>query len=127
MEALEELMTDCHLTTVSNGEQLITHLKTTSCFPDFIFVDINMPRLNGIECLRHIRTSYPESSARIIMLSTAASSQVIEQSYLLGADVYIQKPGKFNELKGYIHYCLHNLDRKIARQDFVLNDLLKSY
>lgn len=120
-------MVDCEVITVSNGEQLVAYLKTTRQFPCFIFLDINMPRLNGIECLRHIRTNYPDSDVRVIMLSTAISTQVVEQSYRLGADLYIQKPGKFNELKRYVQYCLNHQEQRVSPGDFVLNDLLGKF
>lgn len=110
--------------TFNDGEQLIGFMASTDRSPDLIFLDINMPRMNGIECLRILKAQYPQPGTRVVMLSTASAPQVIELSFRGGADLYIQKPGKFSDLKKYLRYCVYNLKEQAGRPTFILNDLL---
>jgi CheY-like chemotaxis protein len=55
-EALEELPLSTSLTIVNDGDQLMKWLlKNTSRLPHVLFLDLNMPRKNGFECLTEIR------------------------------------------------------------------------
>ena len=57
-EALAELLLSTQLTAVHDGEQLMQHLTDETCeLPDVVFLDINMPRKNGFECLAEIKLS----------------------------------------------------------------------
>jgi len=65
---------------------------------DLIFLDINLPKVNGIECLRTIRELKDYSGIPIIMYSTSADASNIEESYKSGADRYFTKPATFGAL-----------------------------
>jgi CheY-like chemotaxis protein len=121
-EALEQLNFAGELISVNNGEKVIDFFKSTARVPDFVFLDINMPRLNGIECLKFISDVFPDRNFHVIMLSTATAHTVVEQSYLLGASLYIQKPNKFNDLAKYLNYCLTRLERPASKNNFLLNE-----
>lgn len=125
-EALEHIQFAGQLVTVNNGEKVIDFLKKAKRPPDFVFLDINMPRLNGIECLKFIKEAFPSPDFHVIMLSTAIAPHVVEQSYMNGASLYIQKPSKFSELAKYLHYCLTQLENSIPENNFILNERLKS-
>ena len=57
-EALEELPVNASLTTVKDGVQLIQHLTDNpNPFPDVLYLDLNMPRKNGFECLSEIKSN----------------------------------------------------------------------
>jgi len=81
---------------VPNGERLINMLKAVS--PQFIFLDINMPRKSGFEVLRQIRSNKNAPQPTIIMCSTSNSSIDLRMSQELGADLYIVKPNSINQL-----------------------------
>ncbi len=74
-----------------DGYEAIEKLKTLPVLPDLIFMDINMPRMNGLECLAEIRRDANFSQIPVIMLST--STEEIEVTRSLGAKAYIQKLG----------------------------------
>jgi DNA-binding response OmpR family regulator len=75
---------------VPNGEKLINILETVT--PHFIFLDINMPKKNGFDALKHIRSTKGSDQPTVIMCSTSGSANDIIRSQELGADMYITKP-----------------------------------
>lgn len=60
--------------------------------PDVLLVDIDMPRINGFDFLRHLSVSHPEHSARIIMISTRDTKADRDEAHELGASAYLVKP-----------------------------------
>jgi DNA-binding response OmpR family regulator len=67
--------------------------------PDIIFLDINMPRKDGFECLEEIRSKYSATELPVIMYSTSESEHDILHSKKLGANLYVKKPTDFSTLK----------------------------
>lgn len=111
----------CELVVVSNGEHAVNHFSECKVLPDFVFLDINMPKMNGIEALKMIKQLHPSKDLHVIMLSTSMSEPMVEQSYRFGASIYIQKPTNFNDLKAYVTYCLMQLKHKAVEPGFILN------
>jgi DNA-binding NarL/FixJ family response regulator len=64
-------------------------LKAEELRPDLILLDIGLPKLNGIEAARRIRTLSPESN--IIFVSQESSAEVVEETLRLGARGYVVK------------------------------------
>jgi len=125
-EAINSLDLNCELMVVTNGESAVSYFTENSVLPDFIFLDINMPRMNGIEALKAIKSVHPSNDVHVVMLSTSMSEPMVEQSYRFGASIYIQKPTSFNDLKEYLLFCLTNLKHTVIQPGFILNDHLKS-
>jgi len=67
--------------------------------PEILFLDLNMPRKNGFECLKEIRSNKKFDEISIAIYSTSAAERDIEATFIAGANVYISKPNDFNELK----------------------------
>ena len=106
-EALKEIHTPTSLVTANDGEQLMVALNALKGnLPDVLFLDLNMPRKNGFQCLREIRQNRDLSSLRTIIFSTSYEPEVIELLFRTGADHYIKKPTEFNELKKVIERVL---------------------
>ena len=106
-EILEELPLSTHLTKVSNGEQLMQFLnETKDQLPDVLFLDLNMPRKNGYDCLSEIKGSEKLKSLSVIIFSTAFEPQVISLLYKKGAQYYIRKPNSYRQMKNLIHQAL---------------------
>jgi CheY-like chemotaxis protein len=74
--------------------------------PDVLFLDINMPRKNGIECLYEIKNIKELKELPIVMFSTSNSQDKIGLVFKSGADVYIHKPSDFSQLKQVILHAL---------------------
>ncbi|TDE17366.1 response regulator [Dyadobacter psychrotolerans] len=85
---------------------------------DIVFLDINMPLMNGLECLSEIRKqSLPVS---VIMLSTSNSDYHVSQSKILGANGYITKPASLNDFRQAIKDVL-TTDWTKEQTDFYAN------
>ncbi len=124
-EALEELPLSTHLATVHDGEQLMQQLtKQTIEIPHVLFLDLNMPRKNGFECLSEIKLNKKLKQLPVIIFSTSLEQKVVDLLYKNGAQYYIRKPAEFSQLKNVIQQALtliatENIS-KPTRENFVL-------
>jgi CheY-like chemotaxis protein len=106
-QALEELPISTHLTIVHDGDQLMKLLlKNINRLPHVLYLDLNMPRKNGFECLTEIRLNEKLKALPAIMYSTSAEQSVIDRLYQIGAQHFIRKPFDFPEIKRVIHHSL---------------------
>jgi CheY-like chemotaxis protein len=99
-DAFEELKINTIVNTVNNGRELLAFLNDPkTVLPHIIFLDLNMPILNGIECLKEIKLNDRFKDIAIAIYSTSSSDQDVENTFVLGANIYIKKPSSFNDLK----------------------------
>lgn len=108
-EALEQIPLETDLSIAENGAELLQILTDADNKPDIIFLDMNMPVKNGLECLKEIRGTTRFERVPIVVLSTSVSQYLWESAYRNGANLYIQKPNSFNSLIDVLKKCL--LDR----------------
>jgi CheY-like chemotaxis protein len=92
--ALYECNKPYYCISVSSGEAALQFLSSTFILPDFIFMDLNMPRLNGKECLIQIKKESQFNNIPIIIYSTTSQNGEVEKLYRLGADYFFTKPVK---------------------------------
>ncbi len=91
------------LTIVNDGVQLIDFLKAnTHNLPDVLFLDLNMPRKSGFECLSEIKRLDSLKHVPVIIFSTSLDMEVAHLLYNKGAHHYIRKPGEYIILKKII-------------------------
>ncbi len=89
-----------HCVSAYDGQQAIDMVTSnTELIPRYIFLDVNMPKVNGIECLRALRGIPRLMATDIYMYSTTSEQSVEEESKKLGASGYVVKPVKTSELK----------------------------
>ncbi len=108
-DALAELDIPVSLTTVPDGEQLMQFLGHSDKLPGAVFLDLNMPRKNGVECLTEIRENEKLKQLKVIIFSTSFDRDVISQLYNKGAQNYIRKPYNFDKLKKVLRNALDPL------------------
>jgi len=124
-DALEGMPLYTKLTAVHDGEQLmqlLTHEKTE--LPDIIFLDLNMPRKNGFECLTEIKQNKKLKNLPVAIFSTSFEQEVVNLLYDNGAHFFIRKPSEFALFKKIILYTLtlimlENVS-KPTKENFVL-------
>ena len=106
-KALKQLPMSTELTTVRDGDELIQRLiDETQNLPDVLFLDINMPRKTGIECIVEIKSMIRLKDLPIVMYSTSNEPEKIKALFKNGVNVYIHKPNDFTELKQVIYHAL---------------------
>jgi CheY-like chemotaxis protein len=81
-----------------DGVKAIKKLINDDFLPDCIFIDINMPRMNGIECLEQIKRISRLRSVPVCMFSTSADPSLVTKSKELGAIDFIVKPASVSVL-----------------------------
>jgi CheY-like chemotaxis protein len=98
-DAFKEIKIGTHVETVNDGVDLMAYLSdSTHKSPHILFLDLNMPRKSGLECLEEIRKISHLNEMAIAIYSTSASEEDIEETFVKGANVYIKKPSHFNTL-----------------------------
>ena len=109
-EALEELSFAFSLTIVNNGEQLMNFLNLQpDPFPDILFLDLNMPRISGFECLSEIKQSENLKQIPVIIYSTSLDRKVVELLSASGAHRYARKPNSFSKISKIIEEAIESL------------------
>jgi CheY-like chemotaxis protein len=116
-EALNLLNPAIKITMAKDGEELMQILTTSPVKPDAIFLDLNMPRKNGKECLAEIQANNDLKSIPVIIYSTSISRRDVDECYGKGATDFILKPNSFDELKEILRNLFDNKSQtaKITR------------
>jgi signal transduction histidine kinase/DNA-binding response OmpR family regulator len=123
--ALTELGISTQLTSVKNGEQLIQNLhENLENLPDILFLDLNMPRKNGFQCLGEIKQDERLKNIPVVIYSTSYQKEVVNMLYNNGAHHYIQKNNDFALVKQAIHQAIVSITQNALtqppREKFVL-------
>ena len=94
--ALSEVNRDVEFAYRNCGDKITDALPTVK--PDLIFLDINLPRINGIECLQQIRKSEWGYHTPVVMYSSSELPRDLQASYERGANLYFRKPNNIRFL-----------------------------
>lgn len=92
--------------------------------PHLLFLDLNMPRKNGLECLKEIRSDKKLKGISIAIYSTSGTEKDMEETFRNGANVYITKPNDFNILKQILEKVVVTTyqyqDQSMKRENYLL-------
>jgi CheY-like chemotaxis protein len=96
-EALSEAKVIHHLDVIDNGEAAIAFLRQEGEYegrrrPDLIFLDLNLPRLDGREVLAIVKSDPELRTIPIVVLTTSNAEEDVLRSYNLHANAYVTKP-----------------------------------
>ncbi len=106
-EAIELLDIKTNLSFFDDGQELMDYLKLPDLsLPDIIFLDLNMPIKNGMQCLKEIRKQPKLKNLSVAIYSTSSSEKDIEQTFVHGANIYINKPVNFKALQNVLEKVL---------------------
>lgn len=109
--ALKESRLVNTLDTVKDGEELMDYLHRRGPYagdaaprrPGLILLDLNMPRMDGREALKQIKSDAALRRIPVIVLTTSEAEQDILESYDLGVNAYVTKPVTFGGLVEALH------------------------
>jgi CheY-like chemotaxis protein len=117
--ALKEIPIPTNLTTVNDGEQLMDYLyKNSGHLPNVLFLDLNMPRKNGFECLCEIKEDEMLKDILVVMFSTSYprdihyENDMINRLLKIGAHDFIRKSNNLSQLKEFIHQVIVRIAEK---------------
>lgn len=96
------LSANCTVTEAQNGQEAIAYCQTNN--PDLIMLDINMPRMDGVQALAQIRALQPGTP--IVMLTSVSEEAVVEECVTLGASYFIRKDVRADQLKAELQEML---------------------
>ena len=106
--ALEEVDPSIRCYTASDGVEALRKLNGEKDFrPDFIFLDLNMPRLNGRQCLEEIRKIDFLDAIPVVIYSTSSGQRDKTETKQLGAADYIVKPNTVSALADVLARFFH--------------------
>lgn len=108
--ALQRDIHEINLFVVTNGQDAIDILYKKGKFTeqsippfDLILLDINLPKVNGLEVLRRIRNDGFSHNIPIVMLTSSKDPQDMKRANTYGANSYVQKPIRYKEFETLMH------------------------
>ena len=105
-EAVAIVKPGCEMVFAKDGEQGLAQLNSGS-LPDFIFLDVNMPKMDGKEFLKNVKANPDLRKIPVIIYSTSKHKSALGEYIAMGASNYITKPSEFNLLLSYLKSILH--------------------
>ncbi len=106
-EALNEIDASVQYLTALNGVDALSKLrKDDIVLPHFIFLDLNMPRMDGKQLLKELKSDFVLRDIPAIVYSTSSMPADIEETKALGASYFLTKPSSFKKLCDDIHLVL---------------------
>lgn len=121
-DVIDEISAGITVENVSNGLELMNLLKHFA--PDLLFLDLEMPYKNGLECLVKIRNSPPLQKLPVIVFSSTTRPANIQTAYEMGAHLFLIKENSFNEYAAAIQSILQ-LNWKepgLIREQYCINN-----
>lgn len=102
--ALDRIKMANDVVTVRDGADALDYLYVRGAFegrsqgnPAVVLLDLKLPKVDGIEVLRHIRESESLKNIPVVMLTSSKEEQDLVRSYELGVNAYVVKPVNFQE------------------------------
>lgn len=120
-EGMQQTKRQYQLTEVSNGEELLTHLETTTIYPDLIVLDFNMPVKDGRETLKEIKANDKFKHIPVFVLSTSNAKFDVSLAYESGANLFMVKPHNFKSLVEMLSCLLTLLEKYVSFENSIKN------
>ena len=109
-KALQALSIPTKLTTVNDGEKLLCYLeKNSNKLPDILFLDLNMPKSDGLDVLRLIRKTPRLARVPVGVLTGSSATHDRQRASMSGAACYIEKPISYDEFIETVRHAVHDM------------------
>ncbi len=98
IRALKKYNLANNLLHLHDGEEALNYIysETTNAIPKLILLDLKMPKVDGLEVLRKLKSDESKKHIPVVVLTSSKEEQDIVQSYQLGVNAYIVKPVQFD-------------------------------
>jgi CheY-like chemotaxis protein len=110
-EVVREIDSSIECVTISNAEAALNGLISMAYQrPDVIFLDLNMPKIDGLECLKELKNDHSLMDIPVAIYTTSCLERDIKKALKLGADTFIIKPMSFDQVFSAIKFTLNSFD-----------------
>ena len=106
-DALKEIDSGIICTIANNGREALDKLKKSNPLPEILFLDLNMPFMNGYECLSYLKNETRLARIPVVIFTTSNDPKDAETTHQLGADVFLSKPNEFGLLRDKLELILN--------------------
>lgn len=112
--ALKSINTIHNIIEAKNGEEALYILSNNTIIPDIILLDLNMPRMNGLDFLKQIKEHTNYQHIPIIILTTSKNKKDLLSCFKIGISGYISKPLRYGDYVKNIesifnYWCINEL------------------
>lgn len=109
-EALRHSGADCSLTSVKDPETALAmlrgdHPSGEKLRPELIFLDLNLPKLHGLELIDRIRNTPGIEHVPIVILSSSQNPDEVRSTYKCGANCFVRKPNELDDFIRFMSTC----------------------
>jgi CheY-like chemotaxis protein len=124
-KVLDEMELFIHLAIVNDGEQLMKYLfENPEYLPDILFLDLNMPRKNGFECLCEIKENELTKDISVVMFSTSYpvnpdyENDMINRLLQIGAFQFVRKSHDLEQIKATLQKMITiGIEKKMQKKN----------
>ena len=95
--ALRKAQVDARVDIARDGAAALDHLLSSRRKPKVVFLDLKLPKVDGIEVLRRIRGDDRTRSIPVVVLTSSQEERDINECYKLGVNSYVVKPVEFDK------------------------------
>lgn len=99
MRALRKNFIGNHVAFAEDGAEALRHLEETSTLPELVLLDLKLPKVDGLEVLRALRSNPRTRHVPVVVLTSSDEERDLVDSYELGANSYIRKPVDFEQFQ----------------------------
>lgn len=89
-QLLEQIEVEC--VEAADGEEALKQVLAAEGGFDFMLLDVNMPKMSGLECLRRLQADGLQGAMKVVMVTTESDNSFIRNSLEYGADEFLMKP-----------------------------------
>ena len=94
------------ITNLFDGIKFVENLEKNNLY-DIIFIDLKMPRLNGIEAVKEIQSKKLKKNAFFVAITATVTEDTIKECFKVGMDAFISKPIQISDLLNIIEIVIN--------------------